>query len=117
MVVKVVWLVLLCEALTAIAATTQVVNVATRQELVAAMNGSAQHVHITRHLDLTDLTKARLQQPAGSPLDPLFTPGAGLHSLTVCCFCCCAYECRDMLQCLMSDMSLSWCAWWSLHQA
>jgi hypothetical protein len=85
--VKAVLLLLLCRAPLAIKAASKVVNVTTPNELMAAINGNSSHVHITRHLDLVELTKARnrarLAQPTGSPSDPLFTPGSDLQSLTV----------------------------------
>jgi hypothetical protein len=52
-----------------------VTMVTTAEELKAAMDGGARHVHITNHLDLTTLT--------ASTNDSLFGPGPLLQSVTV----------------------------------
>jgi hypothetical protein len=52
-----------------------VTTVTTAEELKAAIDGGARHVHITNHLDLTTL-------PAATPY-ALFEPGPLLQSVTV----------------------------------
>jgi hypothetical protein len=73
---------LLCAAtLVSSQAAVSVTRVSTPQQLKAAIDGGASHVHITNHLDLTALPTAPLA--FGSKVQALFRVGDSLQSVTV----------------------------------